>query len=54
MVFYLQNFIWNSFELGIAPIVIGVFLSSIQICILGIVGQYVTFVLQYQKNFLWL
>ncbi len=42
---------WDSFELGIAPIVIGVFfLSSIQICILGIIGQYITFVLQYQKN----
>ena len=42
---------WNSFELGIAPIVIGVFfLSSIQICILGIIGQYITFVLQYQKK----
>ena len=42
---------WNSFELGIAPIVIGVFfLSSIQICILGIIGQYITFVLEYQKN----
>ena len=42
---------WDSFELGIAPIVIGVFfLSSIQICILGIIGQYITFLLQYQKN----
>ena len=42
---------WNSFELGIAPIVIGVFfLSSIQICILGIIGKYITFLLQYQKN----
>ncbi len=42
---------WNSFEVGVAPIVIGVFfLSSIQIFILGLIGQYVTFVLQYQKN----
>ena len=42
---------WNSFELGIAPIVIGVFfLSSVQICILGIIGQYITFLLQYQKS----
>ena len=31
---------WNSFEVGIAPIVIGVFfLSSIQIFILGLIGQ---------------
>ena len=52
MVFFIYKILfWNSFELGIAPIVIGVFfLSSIQICILGIVGQYVTFVLQYQKK----
>ena len=52
MVFFIYKILfWDSFELGIAPIVIGVFfLSSIQICILGIVGQYVTFVLQYQKK----
>ena len=52
MVFFIYKILfWNSFELGIAPIVIGVFfLSSIQICIIGIVGQYVTFVLQYQKK----
>ena len=42
---------WDSFELGIAPIIIGVFfLSSIQIFILGFIGQYVTFLMQYQKN----
>ena len=52
IVFFIYKiFFWNSFELGIAPIVIGVFfLSSIQICILGIIGQYITFVLQYQKK----
>ena len=42
---------WNSFELGIAPLVIGVFfLSSVQICILGFIGRYISFVMQYQKN----
>ena len=52
IVFFVYKILfWNSFELGIAPIVIGVFfLSSIQICILGIIGQYITFVLEYQKN----
>ena len=52
IIFFLYKiFFWNSFELGIAPIIIGVFfLSSIQICILGIIGQYITFVLQYQKK----
>jgi glycosyltransferase involved in cell wall biosynthesis len=51
-IFFLYKlFFWNSFDVGIAPIVIGVFfLSSIQIFILGLIGQYVTFVLQYQKN----
>ncbi len=52
IVFFVYKILfWSSFELGVAPIVIGVFfLSSIQICILGIIGQYVTFVLQYQKK----
>lgn len=52
IIFFLYKlFFWNSFDVGIAPIVIGVFfLSSIQIFILGLIGQYVTFVLQYQKN----
>ena len=52
IVFFIYKILfWNSFEVGIAPIVIGVFfLSSIQIFILGLIGQYVTFVLQYQKN----
>lgn len=49
--FIYKIFFWNSFELGIAPIIIGVFfLSSVQIFILGIIGQYITFVLQYQKK----
>lgn len=49
--FVYKLFYWNSFEVGIAPIIIGVFfLSSIQIFILGLIGQYITFVLQYQKN----
>ena len=49
--FIYKLFYWNSFDVGVAPIIIGVFfLSSIQIVILGLIGQYVTFVLQYQKK----
>ena len=52
IIFFIYKILfWNSFELGIAPIIIGVFfLSSIQILILGIIGQYITFILQYQKK----
>jgi glycosyltransferase involved in cell wall biosynthesis len=33
---------WNSFQVGIAPIVIGFFFfSSIQLCFIGIIGEYV-------------
>lgn len=42
---------WNSFDAGIAPIVIGVFLfSSIQILLLGIIGEYVGVLLLHSKN----
>ena len=33
---------WNSFETGIAPVVIGVmFLSSLNLCFLGLLGEYI-------------
>lgn len=33
---------WNSFQVGIAPIVIGFFFfSSIQLCFIGIIGEYI-------------
>lgn len=42
---------WNSFDAGIAPIVIGVFLfSSIQILLLGIIGEYVGVLLLHSRN----
>jgi glycosyltransferase involved in cell wall biosynthesis len=42
---------WNSFDAGIAPIVIGVFsFSSIQILLLGIIGEYVGVLLLYSRN----
>lgn len=42
---------WDSFNLGIAPIVIGIFLvSSIQITLLGLVGEYIGIILLHQRN----
>ena len=37
---------WNSFQLGLAPLILGVFFGiSIQIMMLGIIGEYVGFIL---------
>ena len=42
---------WNSFSLGLAPIIIGIFIvSSIQITLLGLVGEYVGIILLHQRN----
>jgi len=42
---------WNSFELGVAPIVIGIFAaSSIQILLLGLIGEYIGIILIHQRN----
>ncbi len=42
---------WNSFTLGIAPIVIGFFfLSAVQLVFVGIVGEYVGAIYTYVKN----
>ena len=42
---------WDSFSLGIAPIVIGIFVvSSIQITLLGLVGEYIGIILLHQRN----
>ena len=42
---------WNSFTLGIAPVVIGIFIvSSIQITLLGLVGEYIGVILLHQRN----
>lgn len=38
-------FYWNSFEAGIAPVVIGVFfISSVQLFFLGVIGEYIGFI----------
>jgi glycosyltransferase involved in cell wall biosynthesis len=42
---------WDSFNLGIAPIVIGIFIaSSIQITLLGLIGEYIGIILLHQRN----
>ena len=42
---------WDSFSLGIAPVVIGIFIvSSIQIILLGLVGEYIGIILLHQRN----
>ena len=42
---------WNSFSLGLAPIIIGIFfVSAVQITLLGLVGEYVGVILLHQRN----
>ena len=42
---------WSSFSLGLAPIIIGIFfISSIQITLLGLVGEYIGIILLHQRN----
>ena len=47
----LKLIFWNYFSLGIAPIIIGLFfISSVQLLFLGIIGEYVNVILDYNKN----
>jgi glycosyltransferase involved in cell wall biosynthesis len=49
--FFYKVLFWNSFQLGLAPILIGFFgLTSIQIMIIGLIGEYISTVLIYSKN----
>lgn len=43
LVFLLRKiFFWDSFDLGIAPLIVGLFgIASIQIFLLGFIGEYV-------------
>ena len=42
---------WNSFDAGIAPLIIGVFMiGSIQIFLLGFIGEYVMNILYHNRN----
>jgi glycosyltransferase involved in cell wall biosynthesis len=44
---FYKLFYWNSFQLGLAPLILGVFFGiSIQIMMLGIIGEYVGFILR--------
>ena len=49
LVFKLLN--WDSFETGVAPLVIGLFfISSFIIMVLGIIGEYLIVLMNYSKN----
>jgi len=49
--FFRKLFNWSSFDLGIAPIIIGLFtLGSIQILILGLIGEYVMYILTHTRR----
>ena len=42
---------WSSFEVGIAPLVIGIFgFASVQILLLGIIGEYIGILLIHSRN----
>ena len=43
LIFFVYKLLyWNSFELGIAPLIIGIFgIGSIQIFLLGLIGEYI-------------
>ncbi len=42
---------WDSFSLGLAPIIIGIFfVSAVQITLLGLVGEYIGVILLHQRN----
>ena len=42
---------WNSFEVGIAPLIIGLFaIASVQIFLLGFIGEYVMTILTHNRK----
>ena len=52
-IFYLfyKLLFWDTFSLGIAPLIIGIFfVSSVQIMLLGLVGEYIGVMLLHQRN----
>jgi glycosyltransferase involved in cell wall biosynthesis len=49
--FFYKILYWDNFQLGLAPILIGFFgITSIQIMIIGLIGEYISVVLSYSKN----
>ena len=48
---FYKLFFWDSFNLGIAPIIIGFFfISAIQILMLGILGEYISVTLSHTRS----
>jgi hypothetical protein len=42
---------WNSFQLGLAPLILGLFFGiSVQVFMLGIIGEYVGFILMQTRQ----
>ena len=49
--FILKILFWDSFSFGSAPIILGLFtISSIQIILLGLLGEYIAVILLHQRN----
>jgi glycosyltransferase involved in cell wall biosynthesis len=49
--FILKILFWNSFSFGSAPTILGLFtISSIQIILLGLLGEYIAVILLHQRN----
>ena len=49
--FFYKILFWNSFEVGIAPLIIGLFtIASIQTFLLGFVGEYLIQILTHNRN----
>lgn len=53
IVFFVYKILnWDAFSVGVAPIVIGIFgLGSFQLFLMGILGEYLITILDYQKKF---
>ncbi len=49
--FFYKIIYWNSFEIGVGPIVIGMFLFfSITIFLIGLIGEYILLILSFSQN----
>jgi len=47
----LKLIFWNTFSFGLAPIIVGLFfIGAIQILFLGLIGEYISIILTYNKN----
>ena len=48
---FYKLFFWNTFNLGLAPLVIGLFFfSSVQLIFIGIIGEYIGAIWTQVKN----